>query len=342
MCASTAALAIRRELIDQWGWPRSTHAVARLLVRPARVGDQRSRVFERRLIRRRIQGATPRVGFRRPETACRVLAAVLAATGGPDPFDGMLQVFIRSWRRDWLAPLETALRERASADQQEAAAARHSLASSRRSSGSPTRKASSSRASASSAYGQVEGSFRRANSGMGERDHAGLQAEHPDRSESLVESSRLPAMCTGCGSPPCRFRFAEKGAQRRAPRSRRSMDQGHVRRNEHASASGHRPPVLERLLDWTRRILEAAASRCSTCPRCSTARVAAGRLASVPLVRGVRSRDQARHRDHDTRVSLTGGTELSAFGKRGKPRSIAMARCSTLGACTGSARSISH
>lgn len=123
VCVHGCALAIRRELIDQWGWPPIGSTLSHDCWFGLLASATDDRAFsDRRLIRHRIHGGNTSGWIPQPEDRVPGLAAALAASDGPYPFDAMLEVFIRSWRRDWLAPLEAALRERASPDQKEAAA----------------------------------------------------------------------------------------------------------------------------------------------------------------------------------------------------------------------------
>jgi glycosyltransferase involved in cell wall biosynthesis len=122
VCVHGCALAIRRGLIEQWGWPPEGSTVSHdcwfgLLA--SATGD---RAFsDNRLIRHRIHHENTSGWIPQPEDRVPELAALLAADE-PIPFDGMLEVFIRSWRRDWIAPLQAALRDHALAEQREAAA----------------------------------------------------------------------------------------------------------------------------------------------------------------------------------------------------------------------------
>jgi hypothetical protein len=121
LCVHGCALALRRELIDQWGWPPPESTISHdcwFCILATATGD---RAFSgERLIRHRIHYDNASGWIPEDEDRVPKLAEALAAEGC-DPLNGMLEVFIRSWRRDWLPPLEAALRERASPDQREAA-----------------------------------------------------------------------------------------------------------------------------------------------------------------------------------------------------------------------------
>lgn len=117
ICVKGCATAVRRAFIDQWGWPLGRSGISHDFW----LGFLASAVGERaflpgRLIRHRIHGHNasgwiPTAAGRVPE-----LAAALSAYD-PDPTDVMLELVLNPGRQRWIATLQAALRERASAEQ---------------------------------------------------------------------------------------------------------------------------------------------------------------------------------------------------------------------------------
>jgi glycosyltransferase involved in cell wall biosynthesis len=111
------AMAVRRSFIGQWGRPLGRSGISHDFWFGFLASAVGERAFlDKKLIRHRIHGANASGWIPSSDDFMPELAAMLASDG-TDPLDAMLEVFLKPGRHHWIAPLQTALRERASPQQ---------------------------------------------------------------------------------------------------------------------------------------------------------------------------------------------------------------------------------